>query len=177
MKYILVEGIRRFLQIVFGIEFFSFPGLQSLRGLIYRACYKIGKHPVIENNVRFTRCHHQTQGGKLIIGNNVTIARGVSIDFTGTVIIEDNVTISSGAELHSHTHKIGKGLCPKDNPPILQTLVIKKGTWIGSHSIILPQVGNIGENSVIGSGSVVTKPVEECTVVAGNPAKVIKTIK
>lgn len=176
MKYILVEGIRRLLQIIFGFEIFNFPGLQSLRGLIYRACYKIGKHPTIENNVRFIRTHHQTQGGKLVIGNNVTIARGVSIDFTGTVIIEDNVTISAGVEIHSHTHKIGRDICPKDNPPLLQTLVIKKGAWIGSHSIILPQVHTIGENSVIGSGSVVTKPVLDHIVIAGNPAKKIKEI-
>ncbi|MGN0551672.1 MAG: acyltransferase [Acutalibacteraceae bacterium] len=177
MKYILVEGIRRFLQIIFGMEIFNFPGLQSLRGLVYRACYKIGRKPVIENNVRFIRCHHQTQGGKLIIGNNVTIARGASIDITGTVIIEDNVTISAGAELHSHTHKIGRGICPKDNPPLLQTLVIKKGAWIGSHAVILPQIGVVGENAVVGSGSVVTKPVDDFTVVAGNPARIIKKVE
>ena len=47
--------------------------------------------------------------------------------------------------------------------------------WIGGNSVILPGI-TIGNNSVVGAGSVVTKDVPEDVVVAGNPAKVIKNI-
>lgn len=46
--------------------------------------------------------------------------------------------------------------------------------WIGANVIILPSVNNIGNGSIIGAGSIVTKDVPPYAVVAGNPAKVIK---
>ena len=53
---------------------------------------------------------------------------------------------------------------------------IEKNAWIGGDCIILPDI-TIGEHAVVGAGSVVTKSVEPFTVVAGNPAKMIKRIE
>jgi acetyltransferase-like isoleucine patch superfamily enzyme len=53
-------------------------------------------------------------------------------------------------------------------------LNIGHDVWIGSSSIILPSVKNIGNGSIIGAGSIVTKDVPPYAVVAGNPAKLIK---
>lgn len=53
-------------------------------------------------------------------------------------------------------------------------LVIGDDVWIGENTIILPNVHKIGMGAVLGAGSVITKDVEEFTVVAGNPAKFIK---
>ncbi|WP_237026840.1 DapH/DapD/GlmU-related protein [Lactobacillus sp. S2-2] len=52
---------------------------------------------------------------------------------------------------------------------------IKKKAWIGAGSIILPGV-TVGENSIVGAGSIVTKDVNDNTVVVGNPARPIKQI-
>src|SRR5215470_8416255 len=66
----------------------------------------------------------------------------------------------------------------KDRParPKLETRPVKIGNnvWIGMHAIILKGVA-IGENSVVAAGAVVTKSVPANTVVAGNPATVVKT--
>jgi acetyltransferase-like isoleucine patch superfamily enzyme len=51
---------------------------------------------------------------------------------------------------------------------------IEKGCWIGEKVIILPGV-NIGERSIIGAGSVVTKSIPAYSIAVGNPARVIKT--
>ena len=59
----------------------------------------------------------------------------------------------------------------------MKTLKIGSGAWIGSKAIILPGVSYIGENAVIGAGSVVTKDVEKNCVVAGNPARVIRMLE
>ena len=53
---------------------------------------------------------------------------------------------------------------------------IGSNIWIGSNVTILPGI-EIGDGAVVGAGSVVTKNVPKYSIVAGNPAKVIKTIK
>ena len=53
--------------------------------------------------------------------------------------------------------------------------IIKDNVWIGAHSIILGPI-TIGKNSIIGAGSVVVKDVAANSVVAGNPARVIRMI-
>ena len=52
---------------------------------------------------------------------------------------------------------------------------IGKGVWIGSSSVILPEV-TIGDNAVIGAGSVVTKDIPADMIAVGSPARVIKSI-
>jgi len=53
--------------------------------------------------------------------------------------------------------------------------VLRKGCWIGANAVILPGV-IIGENSVVGAGSVVTKSIPNGVIAVGNPAKVIRKI-
>ena len=60
-------------------------------------------------------------------------------------------------------------------PTITNPVVIGANAWIAARSIVLPGV-TVGENSVVGAGSVVTKNVPPDVVCAGNPARVIKSI-
>lgn len=55
-------------------------------------------------------------------------------------------------------------------------VIIGNNVWIGAHATILPGI-NIGNNAVIAAGAVVTKDVLANTVVAGNPAKIIKYLE
>lgn len=54
-------------------------------------------------------------------------------------------------------------------------MVEKKNAWLGARVSVLPGV-TIGENAIVGTGSVVTHDVPDNTIVAGVPARVIKTI-
>jgi acetyltransferase-like isoleucine patch superfamily enzyme len=58
-----------------------------------------------------------------------------------------------------------------DSKPI----VIKSGSWIGASVTILPGV-TVGKNSVIGSGSVLTKSIPDFVIAAGNPAIIIRSL-
>lgn len=62
----------------------------------------------------------------------------------------------------------------KENELTYQNLFIGNDVWIGSNVIILPSCKKIGNGSIIGAGSIVTKEIEPYSIVAGNPAKVIK---
>ena len=106
--------------------------------------------------------------GGVKIGKNVKI-RPFTFIPTG-VIIEDDVFIGPGVIFTNDKYPRTQG-----EWRLLKTIV-KKGASIGAGAVILPGI-TIGENALIGAGSVVTKDVPPNTVVAGNPAKIIKTLR
>jgi len=118
-----------------------------------------------------------TSPGKLIIGNNVGIS-GSTIRVTRGVTIGDNVLIGSGCIItDTDAHPLNwrdrrEGHDEKTNS---QPIVIGSDVFIGARSFILKGV-NIGERSIIGAGSVVSRDVPADCVVAGNPARVVKKL-
>ncbi len=95
------------------------------------------------------------------------------------VVIEDYVFVGHGVifindKYPSAANDEGK-LQTEADWKVIPTLV-KRGATIGSGSTILCNV-TIGENSIVGAGSVVTKDVQPNTIVAGNPARFIREIK
>lgn len=107
-------------------------------------------------------------GKNLFTNYNCTILDVAKVKIGDNVLIGPNVSIyTAGHPIHADTRKTGY----EYGAPI----TIGDNVWIGGNSIILPDV-TVGSNSVIAAGSVVTKDVPEWTVVAGNPARVIKKI-
>jgi len=94
------------------------------------------------------------------------------------VTIEDDVFIGHGVvfinDLYPRAVNTGGTLQTEDDWKVEPTLV-KKGASIGSGATILCNV-KIGENAIVGAGSVVTKDVPPDTIVAGNPARVLRKI-
>lgn len=105
----------------------------------------------------------------VIIGNNVTIKSGVQL-WDG-VEIEDNVFIGPNVTFTND-------LYPKSGNKeyLMMKTKICRGASVGANSTILPGV-TIGENSLVGAGSVVTKNIPANELWLGNPAKFIRKIK
>ncbi len=108
---------------------------------------------------------------KLIIGDNCRI-NGVNISVQSKVVIGNNCriaphTIIMDSDHHDIANRIEHG---KTKP-----IIIKDDVWVATRSMILKGV-TIGKGAVVASGSVVTKDVPAYSVVAGVPAKVIKSI-
>ena len=122
---------------------------------------------------------------KISIGNHVVIRPGTFLfaDPTpggGGIIIEDKVLIGSGVHLYTNNHQFDNVNFPifdQGYPPAKEddSIILRRGCWIGANVIILPGV-EVGENSVIGAGSVVTKTVPAKAVVAGNPARLVREL-
>lgn len=106
----------------------------------------------------------------LHIGNNVAINPYFRCMSAGNIYIEDNVQIAMNVSLITNNHDFYDRyvLTVKD-------IRIRQNAWIGAGVTILPGI-TIGENAIVGAGSVVTHDVEPNTVVAGNPARVIKSL-
>lgn len=112
----------------------------------------------------------------VVIGNKVKI-ESHSFICTG-VTIEDNVFIGHHVVFTNDKYPRSVGLrdrLQKEEDWKLEKTVIRKNSSIGSNSTILPGI-TIGENAIVGAGSVVTKNVSPDTIVAGNPARVINKL-
>jgi len=83
-------------------------------------------------------------------------------------LIASRVSIISGRRQHDIS-SVGNSLV--DQPGTLESILIGRECWIGEGAII---AANIGDNAVVGAGSVVIEPVAANTVVAGNPARLIR---
>ena len=119
---------------------------------------------------------HSNFGGKHIhFGNNVYCNFNVTMVDDTYIYVGDNTLLAPNVVLATAAHPIDPELRNKGlqyNKPIR----IGKNCWLGTGVIVLPGI-TIGDNVVIGAGSVVTKDLPSNVVAVGNPCKIIKEIK
>jgi len=111
-------------------------------------------------------------GKNLTIGKNVFFNSGCTIQDHGGVTIGDSTLIGHNVVLATLNHNMN----PEHRGDIIAAPIkIGRNVWIGSNATVLSGV-TIGDGAVIAAGAVVTKNVPENTVVAGVPAKIVKSV-
>lgn len=146
---------------------------------------KLGKNVKLSKFVNLYGCSigdNTKMGAFVEVQKNVFIGKNCKISshtfICEGVTIEDNVFVGHGVvfinDLYPRaTNPLGNLQTEEDWK--VEPILVSKGASIGSGSTILCNV-TIGENAIVGAGSMVTKDVPSNTIVAGNPARVVRKI-
>ncbi|MDD4979832.1 MAG: DapH/DapD/GlmU-related protein [Candidatus Omnitrophica bacterium] len=156
-----------------GLLFRFWPGYEGmiLRRALYKMLFKkIGKKSIIFSNAYLTHTYN------ISAGNCLAINSGAFIDGRGGIEIGDNVLIGPHVFIGSSNHAVEttNGLPRIFVGHIPKMVKIGSNVWIGAHAVICPGA-NIGDNSVIGAGSVVVSDIPDSVVACGSPCEVKKT--
>lgn len=115
---------------------------------------------------------HTNFGQFIRLGKRVFINHACSFLDMGGITLEDDVQIGPRVTLTTENHPLD----PADRKTVtLEPIVVRRNAWIGAAATILPGV-TIGENAIVAAGAVVSRDVPPNTVVAGVPARIIKTL-
>ena len=111
-------------------------------------------------------------GKNITVGKNVFINACCHFQDQGGITLGDNCLVGHNVVFATLNH----GFAPEERQSMLPApIVVERNVWIGSNSTILQGV-TIGDNSIIAAGSVVTKDVPANAIVAGVPARFIRSI-
>ncbi|MCU1385639.1 MAG: acyltransferase [Acidobacteria bacterium] len=93
----------------------------------------------------------------------------------GHVHLERGVLVAAGVHIPSGAHTHGTDLATPvhDQPGALRVVRIGAGAWIGSNAVVL---ADVGRNTIVGAGAVVTRPLPDRVVAAGVPARIVRRL-
>ena len=130
----------------------------------------------------------QSDHAEIRIGNNSFVNSGTVISAVQSVVIEDDVLISFNCTImdcDGHSIRLSErrddlrmsraGSRAIFDKAVTRPIHIRHGAWLGAHCIVLKGV-TVGVGAVVAAASVVTRDVPDWTIVAGNPARPIRTI-
>lgn len=153
--------------------------MESLKKMYRRIRYSLTLNSILHvismnsPHDSLSKIFYRMRGTK--IGKNVGIAHGVFIEESRPylVTIEDGANI--GPRVIIVAHDSSYHCIDPEKPILFGKVTIQKNAYIGAGAIILPGV-TIGERAIVAAGAVVTKDVPSGMIVAGVPARIIKTV-
>lgn len=152
------------------IEYLFSPCAVGLRiiNFIYQKIFRINAE------VPFMVHYTSTVSKTVVLGKNVAPyfanCGGCYIQGINTIFIGDHCIFAPGVKIISANHNIND-LSKHDKN--IGPIRIGSNCWIGTNAVVLPGV-QLGDNVIVGAGSVVTKSFGADVIIAGNPAKIIK---
>jgi acetyltransferase-like isoleucine patch superfamily enzyme len=178
--YLLFRLWARVFAAIYGGEGLNIPLMfmptQAIAPTLRNYGARIGRNvrfcsPLVIHNSRPERGRYYEN---LRVGDQCYLGRELFLDLQAEILIEDRVTISHRVMILTHTDAGDSPLKDEVVNTEQAPVIIRRGAYIGANVTILQGV-EIGEESVVGAGAVVTRSVPPSSVVAGVPARVLKT--
>jgi len=155
----------------FGCYSYLGPGYDFLRGQM-RNIY-LSDDVLVDKNA-WLQTHLD---GEIRIGSHTYIGRHLTISAAKQVSIGRGCILSYHVSLLDHDHQFAADISPNDLPiSAAKPIVIGDDCFIGAHAFILKGV-TLGKNCVVAANSVVNRSFPAYSVIAGSPAKLVKTLK
>lgn len=168
----LISFPARMKGVKFGRNSYLGPGYDldpKMQGIVLGQDVMIGRSAWLDISVK-------TQGGEIIVGDGTQIGRNVVISACRKIEIGKKCLLSYNVSLIDHDHNFRADVSPMDSGISEgREIIIGDECFIGAHSFILKGVV-LGKHCVVGANSVVAESFPENSVIAGNPAKLIKTL-
>mgnify|MGYP003600684722 CR=1 FL=1 len=142
----------------------TLPHSEQYEKALHQLFPDLGKDNMITGPLYVLKASH------IHIGNRVAINPFFKAMSSGQIYIEDDAQIAFGVAIATNNHDFYNR-----QVLTLADVHIEKNAWIGANATILPGI-TIGQNAVVGAGSVVTHDVEANTVVVGNPAHFLRKL-
>jgi acetyltransferase-like isoleucine patch superfamily enzyme len=143
----------------------------SVNGIKFGNKVTIGSYALI----RPTGKYGGEPGMGLIVGDNSNIGPFAYIGCSGMITIGNNVMISPRVSIYAENHNFSQtDISMKEQGVTREEVIIEDDCWIAANSVVLAGV-KIGKGSIVAAGSVVTKDVPPYSIVAGSPARIIKS--
>lgn len=164
----MLASVKRAMAITAKLNRLTFNDANEVRALFSDL---IGKK--VDDSFLLIPPFYTTGGTDIRVGRNVFVNQNCTFYDLGGLDIADDVMIGPNVSIITSGHPIE----PSQRRAFLvaRPIVIERNVWIAAGAIIVGGV-TVGENSVVAAGSVVTKDVPRNTLVAGNPARVIRSI-
>jgi len=125
----------------------------------------------------YAGCRFRSRSGDLKIGDDVSFGPNCVIyEWRGDAVIGNGTMIAAGVVISGVNHGMDPSAGPyRDQPTQALPVEIGSNVWIGMNSIILPGV-TVGDNTIVGAGSVVTRSLPKGVIAYGNPCKTIRNV-
>ena len=164
----MLSNVKRAMAITAALNSLTFNDADRIRTLFSEL---IGKE--VDESFLLIPPFYTSGGDEIRVGRNVFINQNCTFYDLGGLDIADDVMIGPNVSLLTAGHPLAPS--QRRSTTIGRPIVIKRNVWIAAGAIVIGGV-TVGDNSVVGAGSVVTRDVPPNTFVAGNPARVIRSI-
>ena len=156
-----------------GVQLDGYVWLKQIEIPRNYADIKIGSNCALDRGVTLVCSGESSSQVKLKIGANTYVNRQTIIDAIALIQIGRDCAIGPNCYITDHDHGLDDLLPPLQQPMIAKETIIGDRVWLGANVTVLKGM-KIGNDAVVGAGSVVTKNVPDKAIVAGVPAKIIR---